>query len=157
MAPVKRVLGVLVYALRGDEVLVMHRNKEPNLGLWIAPGGKIETHESPHEAARREMVEETGLTVEDLTWRGFCTEVSPLPDWQWLLFIYVTRSFSGTLRPDLREGNLAWINRETYFNELPIPQADAIFAPRVLEDDGAFFEAKFTYDADLKLVDWVAY
>jgi ADP-ribose pyrophosphatase YjhB (NUDIX family) len=33
--------AVLVYALREGKVLVMHRNKEPNLGLWTAPGGKI--------------------------------------------------------------------------------------------------------------------
>lgn len=39
------VLSVLVYVRRGDEVLVMRRHKEPNLGLWIAPGGKVEVGE----------------------------------------------------------------------------------------------------------------
>ncbi len=40
-------LGTLVYVIRDDgKVLVMHRNKEPNLGLWIAPGGKVEMGES---------------------------------------------------------------------------------------------------------------
>jgi 8-oxo-dGTP diphosphatase len=152
-----RILSVLVYAMRDHQVLLMQRNKEPNLGLWIAPGGKVEPHESPHEAARREMLEETGLDVHDLTWRGFCTEVSPLPNWQWLLFIYVTRSFTGALCPDLREGKLAWVEQETYLSELAIPQADAIFAPRILDGSDGMFEAKFIYDADLKLVEWVAY
>ncbi|MGC9346955.1 MAG: NUDIX domain-containing protein [Anaerolineae bacterium] len=148
---------VLVYAVRDDEVLVMRRNKEPNLGLWIAPGGKIERGESPHEAARREMEEETGLVVEDLAWRGFCTEVSPLPTWQWWLFIYVTRRFEGAMRGDRREGHFAWVDVDTYLSELPIPQADAVFAPRVLDPDEGMFEAKFVYDADLKLVEWVRY
>ena len=151
------ILGTLVYARRGDDVLVMRRNKEPNLGLWIAPGGKVELGESPYETARREMLEETGLVVEDLQMRGFCTEVSPLPDWHWLLFIFVTRTFSGELRPDLREGELAWLSVETYLNDLPIPQADAIFAPRVLAMGDGLYQAKFVYDDDLKLVTWTEY
>ena len=61
-----RTLGVLVYAVRGNEVLLMHRHKEPNLGLWIAPGGKVELDESPYETAHREMLEETGLVVDTL-------------------------------------------------------------------------------------------
>lgn len=152
-----RIAAVLVYALRDRQVLLLRRNKQPNLGLWIAPGGKIENDESPHEAARRELAEETGLTAVDLTWRGLCTEVSPLPDWQWLLFIYVTRQFSGDLRPDLREGELAWVDLDTYFHDLPIPEADRIFAPRILETDTGMFEAKFVYDATLTLVEWVVY
>ena len=150
--------SVLVYLRRDeDEVLLMHRHKEPNLGLWVAPGGKVEPGESPQETAQREMLEETGLHVTDLQLRSFCTEVSPLEGWQWFLFIFVGRAFTGELRPDLREGALAWVSRETYFNALPIPQADKIFAPRVLDDASSFFHAKFTYDAALQLTEWVAY
>jgi 8-oxo-dGTP diphosphatase len=35
-------------------------------GLWEFPGGKIEEHETPEEAAQRECREETGLEVEVL-------------------------------------------------------------------------------------------
>lgn len=151
------VLSVLVYVQRGDEVLVMRRNKEPNLGLWIAPGGKVEVGESPHETARREMLEETGLLVDDLRLRGFCTEVSPLPEWNWMLFIYTTRTYSGVLQPDVREGDFAWLPISTYLNALPIPQADVIFAPRVLHMEAGVFQAKFVYDEALKLVTWTEY
>ena len=151
------VLSVLVYVMQGEHVLVMRRNKEPNLGLWIAPGGKIEAGESPHETARREMLEETGFAVDDLRLRGFCTEVSPLPEWNWMLFIYTARFFTGVLRPDEREGDLAWLPVSTYLNAVPIPQADAIFAPRILLADDGLFQAKFIYDDDLKLVTWMEY
>ncbi len=149
--------AVLVYALREDHVLVMHRHKEPNLGLWIAPGGKIELNESPHDTARREMLEETGLEVQDIHLRGLCTQVSASPDWQWLQFIFVTTRFRGTVKADLREGSLAWVPLEEYFTALPTPQADAVFAPRVLTMDEGCFQAKFVYDARLELVEWIEY
>ncbi len=149
--------AVLVYALRKGEVLLMHRAKEPNLGLWTAPGGKVELMESPHDTARREMAEETGLEVQDLLLRGLCTQVSSAPNWQWLQFIFVTTRFWGTLKAERREGNLAWVPLEEYFTTLPTPQADVIFAPRVLAMSEGCFQAKFIHDADLNLVKWVEY
>jgi 8-oxo-dGTP diphosphatase len=151
------VPAVLVYALREEMVLLMRRNKEPNLGLWTAPGGKVRLAESPHDAARREMAEETGLKAVDLHLRGLCTQVSPRPDWQWLQFIFVTTRFQGTLTAERREGDLAWVPLEEYFSALPIPQADEVFAPRVLNLDQRCFQAKFFHDADLNLVEWVEY
>jgi 8-oxo-dGTP pyrophosphatase MutT (NUDIX family) len=151
------VSTVVVYALREGQVLLMLRNKEPNLGLWTAPGGKVEPGESPHETARREMMEETGLEVVNLHLRGFCTLVSLLQERPWFLFVFVTTRFQGALRADRREGDLAWIPLEEYLTSLPIPQADAIFAPRVLAMTEGCFQAKFVCDADLNLVEWVAY
>jgi 8-oxo-dGTP diphosphatase len=147
---------VLVYALRGNEVLLLRRGKEPNLGLWVAPGGKIKLAESPHEAARREMAEETGLEAESLDLRGFCTLMPFVKQWPWLVFVYVTTRFRGTLRESCAEGELAWLPLEEYLATLPKPQADAIFAPRILAGDG-LFQAKFVYDADLTLAEWVEY
>ncbi len=154
----RRTLGVLVYLRRGEEVLLMHRRKEPNLGLWIAPGGKVELDESPRETALREMEEETGLRLHGLRWRGLCTEVSLTEDWQWLLFIYLAEQFEGELRAERREGDLAWVPVADYLaGRLPMPQADRIFAPKVLDDAVPFFEAKFVYDAQERLVRWIAY
>lgn len=145
---------VLVYARRGDELLLMHRSQEPNLGLWVAPGGKVKAAEAPYQAARREMLEETGLEVEELDLRGLCTLFPLVKQWPWFLFVYVTGRFHGTLRDDCPEGALAWKPVDEYLADPARPEADAVFAPRVLDAGGGLFQARFTYDAEQRLVEW---
>ena len=45
-------------------LLMIKRGHEPGAGLWSIPGGRIEPGETDAEAVAREMIEETGLTVE---------------------------------------------------------------------------------------------
>lgn len=150
----ERCLTTLIYCRRGDDVLLIHRRKEPNLGLWVAPGGKVEMDESPYECAIRELREETGLHARQLHFRGLITETSPRPDWQWMLFIYVATDFTGTVRADEREGALRWWRiAELDAGAVPIPHADAVFYPHVLDLDRPFYHALYVYDADLCLVE----
>ena len=71
------------------------------------------------------------------------------------IFVFVTKEFQGTLSTDCEEGDLAWVTLEEYLTELPKPKADAIFAPRILTTDEGLFQAKFVYDAKVKLVEWI--
>lgn len=57
-APVRRAFSVAVYARRGDRVLVIEHRR---LATWLPIGGELEPGETPLEAARRELREETGL------------------------------------------------------------------------------------------------
>ena len=45
-------------------LLMIKRGHDPGAGLWSIPGGRIEPGETDAEALVREMIEETGLTVE---------------------------------------------------------------------------------------------
>jgi ADP-ribose pyrophosphatase YjhB (NUDIX family) len=53
--------SVDVYIVNGDAVLLRMHDKYHK---WLAPGGHIELHEDPTEAAVREVREEVGLNVE---------------------------------------------------------------------------------------------
>lgn len=146
------ILSTLVYPLRNGQVLLMERYKEPNLGLWVGLGGKIEVDESPYECAQRELYEEAGLRANELRFRGLITEISPRPDWHWLLFVYAVMDFSGDVTADDREGRLRWWTLEEA-QHLPIPQADAVFFPHVIDLGQPFYHAKYVYDADLRLIE----
>jgi 8-oxo-dGTP diphosphatase len=67
----------LCFLTRGEEVLMLHRNRPPNLGKWNGVGGRIEPGESPRMACLREVREETGYQLPNarfaglLTWHGF--------------------------------------------------------------------------------------
>ena len=45
------------------KVLLVRRKRPPNAGLLAVPGGKVEYGETLEKAVKREMKEETGLTV----------------------------------------------------------------------------------------------
>ncbi|MEM7172598.1 MAG: NUDIX hydrolase [Pseudomonadota bacterium] len=66
--PDRPVVGVGVVVVRGPadcpEVLLIQRGKAPRAGSWSLPGGKQQLGESSRTAAAREVLEETGLSVE---------------------------------------------------------------------------------------------
>ncbi|WP_318528399.1 NUDIX hydrolase [Plectonema radiosum] len=143
-------LTTLIYCVENEKVLLAQRKKEPFVGYWIAPGGKIDPGESPYQCAVRELAEETGLNAQNPRLRGIITETSPSPDWQWMIFIYVVTSFSGTIISDEREGILRWCPLANSV-DLHMPEADRIFFPRVLDINQPVYQATFHYDDNLLL------
>ena len=62
--PERPFTGVGVVVLRRDEVLLVQRGKDPNKGQWSIPGGKQLLGETVMEAVHRELLEETGVIIE---------------------------------------------------------------------------------------------
>jgi len=48
---------------RGEQVLLCHRNNEPDKGQWALPGGRVLKRELLEEAVRRKAMEELGIEV----------------------------------------------------------------------------------------------
>ncbi|XOF32321.1 MAG: NUDIX hydrolase [Candidatus Electrothrix sp. YB6] len=57
-------LGSAVLIIDDNRILLGKRNKEPEFGKWVLPGGKIEFGETHEQAAIREAKEELGVDIE---------------------------------------------------------------------------------------------
>ena len=62
--PDRPYLAVSAVIVRDGEFLAVRRARPPMQGLFTLPGGGVEAGESIAEAVRREVREETGLTIE---------------------------------------------------------------------------------------------
>lgn len=60
------LVGVGVVVVREERVLLIRRAKPPRRGEWSLPGGLQKLGETVFEAASREVMEETGITVQPL-------------------------------------------------------------------------------------------
>ncbi|GGE55841.1 NUDIX hydrolase [Priestia taiwanensis] len=54
----------------GNKLLLLNRDKKPNMGLWNGVGGKIEAGERVEDSIKREVLEETSLVLEDVMYKG---------------------------------------------------------------------------------------
>jgi 8-oxo-dGTP diphosphatase len=75
--PPRPIVGIGVVVLKGDHVLLVRRGKPPNMGSWTLPGGAQELGETTEEAARRELAEETGVSVGHLHLAAVVNNIRP--------------------------------------------------------------------------------
>jgi ADP-ribose pyrophosphatase YjhB (NUDIX family) len=65
--------------IRGSEVLLMRRARDPWQGAWEAPGGFCEPGEHPAAAAERELQEELGLAGRVIAYIGSWIDIYEAP------------------------------------------------------------------------------
>jgi 8-oxo-dGTP diphosphatase len=65
-------VGIGVVVVKDGKVLLGKRKNVHGEGCWCFPGGHLEFKETPEECAKREVLEETGLSVKNLR-RGLYT------------------------------------------------------------------------------------
>lgn len=61
--PDRARVAVGAVVVKGERLLLVRRGKAPSKGEWAIPGGSVELGETLQEAAEREILEETGVTV----------------------------------------------------------------------------------------------
>lgn len=134
----------LCHIEQDGKYLMLHRVKKKNdinENKWIGIGGKFEDKESPEDCVKREVLEETGLTLKSLHYRGIVTFVTDRYPTEWM-HIFTSDSFEGTIK-ECEEGELEWIDKKELLS-LPIWEGDKIFL-RLLDTSAPFFSLKLTY------------
>ena len=152
-------IATLLYCFsEHDEVLLLERTQEPNLGLWSPCGGKLHTDigESPYACACREAHEELGLSiaVTDLHLTGLVSEHGYAGQAHWLMFLFEVKPRLKSLPPPHREGRFQFFPR-TKLDALRLPQTDREqIWPLFWKHRGGFFAAHCHCHPDGKY-DWV--
>jgi 8-oxo-dGTP diphosphatase len=135
-----------------DRVLLLHRKKEPNQGLWSPCGGKLQmdTGESPYACACRELHEETGfrVSVNDLHLTGLASEHGYAGQAHWLMFLFEIKPRFNVVPPEHEEGIFAYHHRRDV-EALKLPQTDReSLWPLFWSHRGGFFAAHCHCHAD---------
>lgn len=151
--PLPYHLSTLLYCFNeAEEVLLLERAQEPNLGQWSPCGGKLKTSvgESPYACACREAEEEAGLRLRptDLHLTGVVSEASYLGQAHWLMFLFEVKPRLQRVPPPIREGRFAFFHPDA-IQRLAVPQTDREqLWPWFWRHRGGFFAAHCRRRAD---------
>jgi len=143
----------LVFITRGDHVLLLRGAARKRIwaGRYNGLGGHVERDEDIYTSARREVLEEAGLTVEHLRLVGLINIDGDQPAGI-MLFVFVADSRSGEPIPS-EEGTLEWIDRRS-LDQIDLVDDLPVILPRALErpiGTPPFF-AHYHYDEDERLI-----
>lgn len=150
------IIGTLGFVLSLDatQTLMVHRigrAHDESYGRWNGLGGKLEADEDVATGMRRELREEAGIEVAEMdlrgtvSWPGFGANGE-----DWLGFVFVIRSFTGTPPPANDEGPLAWVDVSAVLSgALPMWDGDRHFLPLVFDADPRPFHGVMPYSGGL--------
>lgn len=108
------IVGVGAVIFNGDgEVLLVRRGKPPLHQEWSIPGGAVELGETLEQAVKREVLEETGLTIR---LRGLIDVVDGIirgddsePTHHYVLIDYAADAAIGTARAASDVSEVIWV------------------------------------------------
>ena len=156
--PYTPIVATLGYVLSPDRrrVLMIHRNARPgdhHLGKYNGLGGKLEADEDVVAGMRREILEEAGITCDELalrgtiSWPGFGKHGE-----DWLGFVFVVTRHGGEPFASNPEGTLEWVEVDRLL-ELPLWEGDRHFLPLVFDDEPRAFHGVMPY-RDGRMLSW---
>ncbi len=148
--PYRPIASVLGYILSPDRrsVLLVHRvsrAQDEQFGKYNGLGGRMERDEDVATAMIREVREEAGIEVTQMSLRGTVNWTGFGPHGEdWLGFVFLIEAFTGTPQTQNEEGPLTWVPVER-LAELPMWEGDRYFLPLVFDDDPRPFHGFLPY------------
>jgi len=152
------ILATLGYVLSpdGGSVLMIHRNTRPDdlhYGKFNGLGGNVDVGEDVVSGMLREIREEAGIEVEELTmrgtisWPGFGKHGEP-----WFAFIFRIDRWSGTPLSGNHEGALEWVPLEGLM-QINIWESDRRWLPMVFDRSPRTFHGIMPYEQG-RMLSW---
>jgi 8-oxo-dGTP diphosphatase len=105
--PAIRCVGGLVLDDHGRLLLVLRAN-DPGRGQWSVPGGKVEPAEADEAAVRREVAEETALSVTVVRLCGVVER--PAPAGVFVIYDYLCTVAHGTAVAGTDAADVRWVD-----------------------------------------------
>jgi len=116
--PGRPIVGVGVLIEEDGRYLLVKRAAEPDAGLWSIPGGLIDVGEKAADAAVREALEETGLTVEILNRVDVVDKIVRDPDggvrYHFVIIDFNVRPLGGKMRAMDDALDAVWVKPEEF-------------------------------------------
>jgi 8-oxo-dGTP diphosphatase len=116
--PTHPQIGIGVVLLRGPEVLLIKRGRPPRVGAWSLPGGRQELGETAEACARRELLEETGLTAGPLVLVGHVDSIhrdaAQNIEYHYTILDFAARYTGGEAVPGDDVTDTAWATAEEF-------------------------------------------
>ena len=113
--PSRPILGVGAIILNRNQVLLVERGNAPLAGYWSLPGGVLEVGETLEEGVRREVLEETGLSVRPAgivqVFERIMRDARGRPEYHYVLVDYLCRVSGGTLAAASDASRAVWVAR----------------------------------------------
>ena len=100
--------------LDGTDLLMVRESKPSALGRWSLPAGRLEQGESLQEAAAREALEETGLTVEVDGLLGIYHCPTTLEGGSAISFVFQSTVTGGAIATSEEHPEVAFISRPNF-------------------------------------------
>jgi ADP-ribose pyrophosphatase YjhB (NUDIX family) len=125
--PASPRIGIGIILLDGPKVLLIKRGRPPGQGLWSLPGGAQELGETAEACARRELLEETGLTTGTLHLAGYADSIhhdaSGGIEYHYTILDFCARHTGGTATAGDDAAALAWAHPDEFDHYALSPDA----------------------------------
>ena len=113
--PARPILGVGAIIVQRNRVLLVERARSPLKGYWSLPGGVLETGELLEDGLKREVLEETGLTIKPVriveVFERILRDSSGAAEYHYVLIDYLCRVTGGKLAPADDVSRAEWVAR----------------------------------------------